>query len=92
MMMWSLPQVVPLLDHQEQDHGPDDGRDPGPGQGHLQPHVVCEGDVLKVTHIGDTVILVVPEALVLGVILIVAVILLQLVVISSVSQQRPAGD
>ena len=84
--------MVPLLDHEEEDHSPDNGRDPGPSQGHLQPHVVCEGDILKVTHIGDAVILVVPEALVLGVILIVAVILLQLVVIGSVSQQRAAGD
>ena len=51
MMMWSLPQVVPLLDHQEQDHGPDDGGDPGPGQGHLHPHVVSVGNVLEVAHI-----------------------------------------
>ena len=51
MMMSSLPQVVPLLDHQEQDHGPDDGGDPGPGQGHLHPHVVSVGNVLEVAHI-----------------------------------------
>ena len=84
--------MVSLLDHEQEDDSPDDGRDPGPGQGHLQPHVVSEGDVLKVAHIRDAVILVVPEALVLGVILIVAVILLQLVVIGPVSQKRAAGD
>ena len=74
-MSW-IPEVVSLLDHEEEDHGPDGGGDPGPGQGDLQPHVVCEGDILKVTHVGDPVILVVPEALVLGVVQVVAVIFL----------------
>ena len=86
------PQVVSLLDHQEQDHCPDQGRDPGPGHADLQPHVVGVGDVLKVAHIGDAVVLIVPESLVLGVKLVVAVILLQLVMVGSVSQQRATRD
>lgn len=81
-----------LLHHQQQDHCPDQGRDPGPGHADLQPHVVSVGDVLKVAHIGDAVILVVPESLILRVKLVVAMILLQLVMVCSVSQQRATRD
>ena len=79
--------MVSLLDHQEEDDCPDDSREPCSRQGALQSQVVCERDVLKVPHVTNTVVLVVPEALVLGVELVVAVVLLQFVVICSVSQQ-----
>jgi len=79
------PEVVPLLDHQHEDDRPDDGTEPGPGQATLQPQVVSEGDVLKVAHVRDLVV-VVPEAVVLGVELVVAVVLFQLVMVDFVSE------
>ena len=77
--------MVPLLDHQHEDDRPDDGTEPGPGQATLQPQVVSEGDVLKVAHVRDLVV-VVPEAVVLGVELVVAVVLFQLVMVDFVSE------
>ena len=70
-------QVVSLLHHQHQDHHPDDGADPGPRHGALDPQVVGEGDVVKVAHIRHLV-RVVLESIPLIVILILSVVLLQL--------------
>ena len=77
--------MMSLLDHQHQDDGPDDCTEPGPGQAALQPQVISEGDMFKVAHIGDLVI-VVPEAVVLGVELVVTVVLLQFVVVDFVCE------
>ena len=77
--------MMSLLDHQHQNDGPDDRTEPCPGQAALQPQVVSEGDMFKVAHIGDLVIIV-PEAMVLGVELVVTVVLLQLVVIDFICE------
>ena len=69
------PEMVSLLDHQHQYDRPDDGTEPCTRQAALQSQVVSEGDVLKVAHIRDLVI-VVPEAMVLRIELVVAVVLL----------------
>ena len=80
---------MPLLDHQHEDDCPEAGADPGPRHGALYPQVVSEGDVFKVANIRDRVLGIVPEAMMLGVEVIIAVILLQFIMVCLVCQKRP---
>ena len=58
------PEIVPLLDHQQQDDQPQKHADPGSCHRHLQTEVVLKRNAFKISDVRQTALLV-PKVVVL---------------------------